>query len=142
MEVKGIRNGIVLDHIEAGKGLKIFEKLELASLPHSVVLLMNVPSSRVGKKDIIKIENLTEINLDVLGLIDSHLTINIIEEYSLVHKRTVEIPKEISGLFDCSNPRCVTNYDKSVSPKFKHVSSNGKIRYRCQYCQEVTEYRI
>jgi len=122
--------------------MKIFEKLKLAEADFPVVLLINVPSSKYGKKDIIKIENKIDVDLTMLGLIDPSLTVNIIENDAIVKKMNVSIPGEVQGLFKCKNPRCVSNFDDYVTPKFKLAHRNGKIRYRCSYCEELTSYSI
>lgn len=142
LTVESIKNGIVIDHITAGKGMKIFQRLKLEEVPYGVVLLMNVPSGQLGHKDIIKIENIIDLDFTVLGLIDSNVTINIIKDSKLVEKKSVEIPEKISGLFTCSNPRCVTNYDNSVVPEFTLLSKNGVVKYKCEYCEESTGYRV
>ncbi len=142
LRVTSINSGIVIDHITAGLGLKIFEKLRLNEADFPVVLLMNVPSNRLGRKDIIKIENQINLDLTMLGLIDPNLTINVIENNERTRKLDVIIPKEVTGLFKCKNPRCVSNFDEYVSPLFSLANSNGKILYKCNYCDEHTEYVI
>jgi aspartate carbamoyltransferase regulatory subunit len=142
LKVNSINCGIVIDHITVGKGMKIFEKLKLAEAEFPVVLLINVPSSKHGKKDIIKIENKIDVDLTMLGLIDPSLTVNIIEKDAIIKKMNVSIPEEVQGLFQCKNPRCVSNFDDYVTPKFKLAHRNGKIRYRCSYCEELTSYSI
>lgn len=137
IEVASIKGGIVIDHISAGKGLSIFNKLNLAALGYPVVLLINVPSGRMGKKDIIKIENFTEVDTTMLGLIDPHITVNIIESEHVVEKMQVSIPKEARGLFSCSNPRCVANSDPHVTPTF-HLHDESTRSYSCEYCEELT----
>lgn len=142
LNVNSINCGIVIDHITAGKGLKIFEKLRLGDADFPVVLLMNVPSSKLERKDIIKIENKIDVDLTMLGLIDPDITVNIIENDKIVNKMSIKIPKEVQGLFKCKNPRCVSNFDEYVSPKFELAHANGKILYKCSYCEELTSYTI
>jgi aspartate carbamoyltransferase regulatory subunit len=142
LKVNSINCGIVIDHITAGKGMKIFEKLKLAEAEFPVVLLINVSSNKRGRKDIIKIENQIDLDLTMLGLIDPTLTINIIENDEIVNKMQVSIPKEVKGLFKCKNPRCISNFDEYAVPKFGLAHKNGKIRYRCSYCEELTSYSI
>ncbi|SCZ10689.1 aspartate carbamoyltransferase regulatory subunit [Alkaliphilus peptidifermentans] len=141
LKVAGIENGIVLDHITSGKGLKIFEKLNLDKLNTPVVLLMNVSSKRLGTKDIIKIQDHLDIDLTVLGLIDPNITINLIENSIIKEKKDINIPKRIKGLFKCKNPRCITSVDDYAEAEFTLVP-NGKIQYRCSYCEELTEYKL
>ncbi|AOT71360.1 aspartate carbamoyltransferase regulatory subunit [Geosporobacter ferrireducens] len=141
LEVTSIKKGIVLDHITSGNGLKIFNKLMLDKVNYPVVLLMNVPSKQMNRKDIIKIENNIDIDLDFLGLIDHNITMNIIEDNKIVHKKKVEIPQKVNGLFKCHNPRCITNFDDYVKPTFQLVASKN-LEYKCDYCEELTAYKL
>lgn len=142
LEVKGIRNGIVIDHIPAGKGIKIFNKLFSNYADSSVVLLMNVNSQTLGKKDIIKIEDEYDFNLNILGLIDKNITVNIIKNNALHKKMKVKIPDKIKGFIECKNPRCVSHSDIWATPEFTFVSSNGELKYSCSYCEEITKYKF
>jgi len=142
LEVKGIQNGIVLDHIKAGNGIKVFNKLFSDQTDYPVVLVMNVESGILERKDIIKIENRFDVDLDALGLIDSSITVNIIREGKLVDKQKVNIPQKIAGLFECENPRCITNHDSYCEPTFDLVSQNGELEYACSYCEEITKFKI
>jgi aspartate carbamoyltransferase regulatory subunit len=141
LEVTSIKKGIVLDHITSGNGLKIFNKLMLDQVDYPVVLLMNVTSHAMGRKDIIKIENEIDIDLDFLGLIDHNITVNIIEDYRIIEKKKVQIPKRVRGIFPCHNPRCITNHDDYVKPEF-HLVSPEKLEYQCSYCEEITRYNF
>lgn len=142
LKVDSINYGIVIDHIAAGKGIKIFEKMKLAEVNYPVVLLINVPSDRMGKKDIIKIENKIDLDLTMLGLIDPNLSVNIIEDGKITRKMHVQLPEEVQGLFRCKNPRCITNSDDYAEPMFRYAKTGGKIKYRCNYCEELTEYNL
>ncbi len=142
LEVKGIENGIVLDHITAGKGIKVFNKLFSDQTDYPVVLVMNVQSNVQGRKDIIKIENRFDVDLDALGLIDENIVVNVIREGKLSEKKTVSIPKKVTGLFDCKNPRCITNHDVYCSPEFDLIGSNGELEYACSYCEEITKFKL
>lgn len=141
LEVKGIENGIVIDHMSAGNGLKVFNKL-FADTQNPVVLLMNVSSKVFGHKDIIKIENTFEVDLNILGIIDPNITVNVIKNGQLVEKIKVEIPKVIKGGITCSNPRCITHTDDYAIPEFKLVGVNGRLKYECSYCEEITTYKL
>ncbi|MDK2868216.1 MAG: aspartate carbamoyltransferase regulatory subunit [Clostridiales bacterium] len=141
LEVKGIENGIVIDHIQAGKGLKVFNRL-FSATDNSVVLLMNVTSKQLGRKDIIKIENTFDVNMDILGIIDPNITVNIIKDNKLVEKLKAEIPKSLKGGLQCQNPRCITHTDDYAEPEFKLISANGKLEYECSYCEEITVYKL
>lgn len=142
LEVKGIENGIVLDHITAGNGIKVFNMLFSEQTDYPVVLLMNVESGLLGRKDIIKIENRFDVDLDALGLIDEKITVNIIRNGKLGEKKVVNIPQTITGLFECENPRCITNHDSHCEPTFELVSQNGELEYACSYCEEITKFKL
>lgn len=142
LEVKGIQNGIVIDHIKAGNGLKIFNKLLSEHIDTPVVLLMNVDSKQLGKKDIIKLADVFDVDLDILGLIDHNITVNVVRDAKITDKRKANIPEEVTGLFNCVNPRCITNADAYAIPKFKLYEKNGSAEYICSYCEEITKYRL
>ena len=141
LEVKQIQNGIVIDHIKFGNGLKIFNKLELYKANSPIVLLMNVESKLLGKKDIIKIENTFDVDLNLLGLIDENISINFIKDGKVIAKKKVITPKEVKGLIKCKNPRCITNSDDYVKPTFILVSKE-KFEYKCNFCDEITRYKL
>lgn len=141
LEVTGISNGIVIDHIPAGDGLKIFNKL-FDRTNETVVLLMNVDSNKIGKKDIIKIENKYDVNLKILGLISEDITVNTIKNGQLVKKDTAKIPEKIKGFINCQNPRCISHVDEYAEPLFTLKSKNGHLKYACSYCEEITKYKF
>ncbi len=141
LEVSSIKNGIVLDHITSGNGVKIFNKLLLHKLVYPVVLLMSVSSNEMKKKDIIKIENNIDIDLNFLGLIDHNITVNIIENSKIINKKKVKIPSYIEDIFPCHNPRCITNFDNCAKPTFSIVNE-GNLEYICNYCEEITTYKL
>ena len=141
LEVKGIENGVVIDHISVGNGLKIFNLL-FADSDNPVVLLMNVASKVIGKKDIIKIENVFDVDLNALGLIDPKITVNVIKNNTLVDKVKATIPKTIKGGLKCQNPRCITHSDDYAIPEFTLLKANGKMEYECSYCEEITVYKL
>lgn len=141
LEVKQIQNGIVIDHIKSGNGLKIFNKLKLYKTESPVVLLMNVESKLLGKKDIIKIENTFDIDLNLLGLIDENISINFIKDGKLIDKKKVAIPEKVKGLIECKNPRCITNSDDYMKPTFILISKE-KLEYKCSFCDEITKYKL
>jgi len=141
LNVTSIERGIVIDHISSGKGLKIFQKLNLDKLDAPVVLLMNVSSKVLGKKDIIKIQDYIDLDLRILGLIDPNITINIIENDQIVEKKNVELPVRVKGLFECKNPRCITSIDSYAESEFT-LSPCSKTKYKCSYCEELTEYKL
>ncbi len=141
LKVTGIEKGIVIDHITAGKGLKIFQKLNLDKNKTQAVLLLNVVSHELGQKDMIKIQDDLDIDLTILGLIDPNITVNYIRDDKIQKKMQVSIPHKIKGLFECKNPRCITTEDQYAEAEFTLVP-NGKIKYRCNYCEELTEYKL
>jgi aspartate carbamoyltransferase regulatory subunit len=140
LEVKGIQNGIVLDHIKAGLGLKVFSKLVNEKFDYPVVLVMNVDSGIMGKKDIIKIENTFDVDLDVLGLIDENITVNIIKDGKLFGKKIVQVPEKLKGYIQCKNPRCISHFDSYVEPEFK-LYNRENLEYVCSFCEEITKYQ-
>lgn len=137
--INSIKRGIVIDHITAGLGVKIFNYLRLEKADFSVALIMNAPSSKRGRKDIIKIENELFIDLKVLGLIDPNITINIIEQERIIDKIKLELPEKVENVIMCKNPRCVTSVEKSV-PHVFHLVSRENREYRCEYCDDVRKF--
>ena len=112
MNIDSIQNGIVLDHITAGKALQIYNDLHLDKLDCSVAIIKNVKSEKMGRKDILKIDQDIDINLDVLGYIDPDISVNIIKDGKLVEKRKIELPERLVGIKKCTNPRCITTTEQ------------------------------
>ena len=140
MNIDSIRNGYVLDHIKAGRSMDIYRYLKLNELDCSVAIIKNVKSNKMGKKDIIKIDSLIDLDLTVLGYVDPGITINIIKDGKLLEKKPLELPKKIVNIIHCKNPRCITVSEPQLDNIFllSH-KSNGKRTYRCAYCD--TEYQ-
>ncbi|MDD2208347.1 MAG: aspartate carbamoyltransferase regulatory subunit [Bacilli bacterium] len=136
LRVTSIAKGIVIDHIPAGEGIKIFNFLELDKVSYRVALLMNVPSKKMKCKDIIKIENEININLDILSVLNKDITINVIKDEKIIKKYNPKIPQEIESVIKCKNPRCVTSVETKLKNKYILISEESK-EYRCQYCEEV-----
>ncbi len=134
MHIDSIQNGIVLDHIKAGKAMEIYRVLELNKLECSVAVLMNVPSQKMGRKDMIKIAEDYEVNLDILGYIDPGITVNIIKNGELTEKRSVDLPDQITGYLKCHNPRCITTTEQELTQVFK-LANRATGTYRCMYCE-------
>lgn len=134
MNIDSIKNGIVIDHITAGKGMKLYELLGLPNLDCSVAIIKNVQSSKLGKKDIIKIDADIDINLDVIGYVDPGATVNVIEGGKRVKKFSVETPKVLKNVLKCKNPRCITSTEQELEQIFKLTDGEKKI-YRCAYCE-------
>ncbi|SHH39380.1 MULTISPECIES: aspartate carbamoyltransferase regulatory subunit [Tepidibacter] len=137
LNVNSIKRGIVIDHIKAGCGYKIFKHLGLHKADYSVALLKNVNSNKLGKKDIIKIENEIDIDLTVLGIIDPNITINIIEDEKIKDKINIKLPKKVKGVFKCKNPRCITTVENIKEVEFILVNDEKK-EYKCEYCESRT----
>ena len=136
LKVSTISNGFVLDHIQAGKSMEIYKHLKLDKLDCCIAILKNVPSKKMGKKDIIKIEcPIDVINLDILGFIDHNITINIIENDTIVEKKTLELPKRITNVIRCKNPRCITSVEDHLDHVFVLTDAENRV-YRCEYCEQ------
>ncbi|MDO4977594.1 MAG: aspartate carbamoyltransferase regulatory subunit [Eubacteriales bacterium] len=134
MKIDSIKDGIVLDHIKAGKSMDIYKYLGLDKLDCSVAILKNVPSSKMGKKDIIKIANHFDLNLDVLGYIDPNITVCFIKNREIVQKKHVELPEKIVNIIRCKNPRCITSVEQEIDHIFKLTDPEHRV-YRCIYCE-------
>ncbi len=136
LNISGLKEGIVLDHIEAGKSLEIYYNLGLDKLDCQVAIIKNARSSKMGKKDIIKIEGgLDHIDLDVLGFIDHTITVNIVRDNSIVEKKTLSLPKKITNVIHCKNPRCITSIEQELPHTF-YLTDEETETYRCRYCEE------
>ena len=134
MNIDAIQNGFVIDHIPAGKGMKLYELLGLDELDCHIAIIKNANSARMGKKDIIKVDTAQKIDLDVLGYIDAKLTVNVIENKKIVKKFHPELPLEIVDIVKCQNPRCITSTEQELSHVFKLTDKENGV-YRCIYCE-------
>jgi aspartate carbamoyltransferase regulatory subunit len=134
--LKKIKNGIVIDHIKAGQGIKVFNWLGLDKLPYTVAFVVNANSGKISKKDIIKIDNDITINFDVLGLIDPNITISIIKNHKIVEKKRLKLPEKVEDVLICKNPRCITSTEKYI-PHVFHLENRELQTYRCEYCDEI-----
>ncbi|MCR5431589.1 MAG: aspartate carbamoyltransferase regulatory subunit [Lachnospiraceae bacterium] len=134
MNIDGITNGLVIDHIEAGKGMELYNALHLGDLESSVALIKNVTSHKMGKKDIIKVDEVLDVDLDVLGFIDPNITVNIIKDNEIVGKKHIELPKMVTNLIKCKNPRCITSTEQELPHIFKLTDPKTRT-YRCIYCE-------
>ncbi|EXG86967.1 MULTISPECIES: aspartate carbamoyltransferase regulatory subunit [Lacrimispora] len=136
LNISGLKEGIVLDHIEAGKSLEIYYNLGLDKLDCQVAIIKNARSNKMGKKDIIKIEGgLDHIDLDILGYIDHNITVNIIKDNLIVEKKTLSLPNKITNVIQCKNPRCITSIEQGL-PHVFYLADEQKEVYRCRYCEE------
>ncbi|MFO3718137.1 aspartate carbamoyltransferase regulatory subunit [Anaerococcus sp. ENR1011] len=136
LEITSLKNGIVIDHVKAGNGIKIFELLGLAELDDQVALILNAESSNMGRKDIIKVENHQDLDLDVVSIIDPKATVNIIENEEVVEKKELELPEEIVNVLTCQNPKCISTSERSVPSKFTLFKPQEKL-YKCAYCDHI-----
>ena len=127
-------NGIVLDHITAGKGMEIYNVLGLGELDCTVAMIKNADSVKMGKKDIIKIGQLIDLNVEVLGYLDPGITVNIIENGQRVKRERLTLPEKVTGIIKCKNPRCITSTEQELVHEFKLTDREKKV-YRCIYCE-------
>lgn len=134
--INAIKKGIVIDHIKAGFGIKIFNHLGLENVDFTVALIMNAESEKKGRKDIIKIENVIDMDFTVLGLMDPNITINIIENENISEKINLKLPQKVEGIIKCKNPRCVTSIEREINNIFTLVNDE-KGEYKCIYCDEI-----
>lgn len=136
LNVGAIQEGVVLDHIKAGRSMTIYHDLKLGKMDCTVAIIKNARSNKMGKKDIIKIECPVDmINLDILGYIDHNITVNIVKDGVIVEKKDVKLPKQIVNVIKCKNPRCITSIEQGLDQVFVLADEKEEI-YRCKYCEE------
>ena len=136
LNIEKIRNGIVIDHIKSGQGIRVFNWLGLDKSPYTVAFVVNASSRHMGRKDIIKIDNTISINFNLLGLIDPNITVNIIEDEKVTEKITLKLPEKVENVILCKNPRCITSTEKYI-PHIFHLENPEQRTYRCEYCDEI-----
>ena len=139
MNIDSIQNGFVIDHIPAGRGMKLYELLGLESLDCSIAIIKNVGSRKMGKKDIIKIDDAIAIDFDIIGFISPEVTVNIIRDGVIVEKKRMALPKVLTGVIRCKNPRCITSCEQELIQKFKLTDPEQRV-YRCIYCETKANY--
>ncbi|MCY1713555.1 aspartate carbamoyltransferase regulatory subunit [Caproiciproducens galactitolivorans] len=135
LNIDSLNKGIVLDHIRAGSSMKIYDLLGLSQMDCCVAVIKNAKSNKLGKKDIIKIEGTTDIDLDVLGFIDHNITVNIIDNGQIIEKKQLYLPKTLTNVIKCKNPRCITSIEEEINHVFR-LTEDGTQRYRCIYCEQ------
>ncbi|MBO5071437.1 MAG: aspartate carbamoyltransferase regulatory subunit [Eubacterium sp.] len=135
LNIGGLNEGVVIDHIKAGGAMEIYSYLGLEKLDCSVAIIKNAKSNKMGKKDIIKIEGPITVNLDILGVLDENITINIIKDNKIVEKRILELPDMVTNVIKCRNPRCITSVEQELPHRFKLTDKEKRI-YRCLYCEQ------
>lgn len=138
MNIDGIENGIVLDHIKAGKSMLVYRYLGLQNLNSPVALIQNCSSGKMGKKDIVKIAESIDIDLNVLGYIDPGITVNYIRDGKRVDKANLSLPKTLKNVLHCKNPRCITSTEQELPQVFKKIEGK-KRQYRCIYCDTIAK---
>lgn len=138
MKIDEIKNGIVIDHIPAGRGMTIYELLGLDALSCPVAIIKNAGSEKMGKKDIIKIDAAISVNLDIVGYIAPSVTVNIIENGIITEKKQITLPEALVNVIKCKNPRCITSTEQELDHKFK-LTDREKGVYRCIYCETAAK---
>ena len=141
MNIDSIKNGIVIDHIPAGRSMTLYRLLGLDDLDCSVAIIKNVTSKKMGKKDIIKIDSQLDVNLDLLGFIDPNITVNIIRNGVRVEKKHLELPKKLVNVIHCKNPRCITVAEPQLDAIFL-LSDPATHTYRCAYCETAKDKKF
>lgn len=133
MNIDSIKNGFVIDHIKAGKGMEIYSLLKLKSLSCPVAMIMNAQSNKMGKKDVIKIDADIQLDMHILGYVDPDITVNVIKDSVIVEKKKIELPEKLTDIIFCKNPRCITSTEQELSHVFT-LADRGRRIYRCIYC--------
>ncbi len=141
LNVGKIEEGFVLDHIKAGESLDIYHKLNLDKLDCTVAIIKNARSNKMGKKDLLKVEcDVEMLDLDVLGFIDHSITVNVIKNGEIIEKKALELPKKITNVIKCKNPRCITSIEQEL-PHIFFLADEDEGVYRCRYCEEKFDKR-
>lgn len=136
LNVGQLNEGVVLDHIKAGKSMTIYRDLQLDRMDCCVAIIKNARSQKMGRKDIIKVEcPIDSLDLDILGFIDHTITVNIIKDGNIVEKKELQLPKEIRNVIKCKNPRCITSIEQELDHVFIFADPKKEV-YRCRYCEE------
>ena len=138
MNIDSIINGIVIDHIAAGRGMMLYKLLHLDRLDCSVAIIKNVHSNKMGKKDIIKVDAAIDLNTDVIGYVDPDATVNIISDGKLVEKKAIVLPERLVNVIRCKNPRCISSTEQELPQVFMLTDRENRV-YRCRYCETKAE---
>lgn len=136
LNINSIQKGIVIDHITPGLGYEIFKMMELDKADYTVALIMNATSKKYGRKDMIKIENVIDLDLTALAILDEKLTVNIIEDENITDKIKINLPEKVEGLLKCNNPRCISTNERNITHKFSLVDRSKRL-YKCDYCDHL-----
>ena len=135
LNIGGLHQGVVIDHIQAGAAMKIYEYLNLDEIDACVAIIKNAKSNKMGKKDIIKIDGPNTLDLDMLAVMDPNITINIIKNGVIAEKRKLNLPERVTNIIQCKNPRCITSIEQELPHRFK-LTDRTKGIYRCEYCEQ------
>ncbi len=138
MNIDSIKNGIVIDHITAGRGMELYRLLSLEELDCTVALIKNVGSRKMGRKDIIKIDADIDLSMDILGYVDKDVTVNVIKDGEIVEKKQIALPLRLVDVIKCKNPRCITSTEQELPHIFRLTDSERRV-YRCLYCETAAE---
>ncbi len=138
MNIDSIKNGIVIDHITAGRGMELYQLLSLESLECTVALIKNVGSRKMGKKDIIKIDADIDLSMDILGYVDPDVTVNIIRDGVIVEKKQIALPEKLTDVIKCKNPRCISSSEQELPHIFRLTDRERRV-YRCLWCETAAE---
>lgn len=139
MNIDAVKNGFVIDHIPAGRGMKLYELLGLDALDCQIAIIKNATSPRMGKKDIIKIAETIPVDLDIIGYVAPDVTISVIRDGKLVEKKSIPLPETLTNVIKCKNPRCITSTEQELEHKFR-LSDRERRIYRCIYCETKASY--
>ena len=139
MNIDAITNGFVIDHIPAGRGMKLYDLLGLDALDCQIAIIKNATSSRMGKKDIIKIAESIPVDLDIIGYVAPNVTISVIRNGKLVEKKSIDLPQTLTNVIKCKNPRCITSTEQEIDHVFR-LSDRETRTYRCLYCETKAAY--
>ena len=134
MNIDAIKNGYVIDHITAGRGMQIYQLLQLDKLDCPVAIIQNAVSTKMGRKDIIKVDSEFGIDLDIIGFVDPGITVDVIKNSTLVEKKRIELPERLVNVIKCKNPRCITSVEQELDQVFV-LSDKETKTYRCLYCE-------
>lgn len=140
LNIGGLNNGIVIDHIKAGKSMEIYHYLKLEKTDCCVAIIKNAKSNKMGKKDIIKIEGPIPVDVNMLAVLDDNLTFNIIEDGKIVIKKSPELPLDVTNIIKCKNPRCITSTEQELPHRFRLTNKEKRV-YRCIYCDEAFDQK-
>ena len=138
MNIDSIQNGIVIDHIAAGRGMQLYHLLHLDELDCSVAIIKNVHSKKMGRKDIIKVDAAIDVDIDAIGYVDPNATVNIIRDGKLAEKRDICLPEQLVNVIRCKNPRCISTTEQELTQVFI-LTDRKKGVYRCRYCEAKAE---